>query len=129
MQNKVRYFQLGMVTLLIITCLVIFPGAAAAPFHIPDSTRFTGYKLSDSSRSTDFISHAVASYHANPARFASNYSTTLLVPSSTFDVLDGSSATGISSPDWLPASDYTPFSNNWDDLFPAPIPPGGSCGG
>jgi hypothetical protein len=118
-----------MVTLLVITCLVVFPAAAAASFHIPDSTRFTGYKLSDSSRAADLISHAVASYHANPARFAPNYSTTLSVPTSTFGVLDGSLATGLSSPDWLPASDYTPFSNNWDDLFPSPIPAGGSCGG
>ncbi len=60
MQKKVRFFQLGMVTLLIIMCLVVFPAAAAASFHIPDSTRFTGYKLSDSSRAAGLISHAVA---------------------------------------------------------------------
>jgi hypothetical protein len=118
-----------MVTLLIITCLVVFPAAAAASFHIPDSTRFTGYKLSDSSRAADLISHAVAGYHASPARFASNYSTSLSVPTSTFNVLDGSSATGVSSPDWLPSSDYSPFSSNWDDLFSYPVPAGGSCGG
>jgi hypothetical protein len=129
MQKKVRYFQLGMVTLLIITCLVVFPAAAAATFHIPDSTRFTGYKLSDSSRAAGLMSHAAASYYANPARFASNYSPSLSVPTSTFNLLDGSSAPGLSTPDWLPSSDYTPFGNSWDDLFSSPIPAGGSCGG
>jgi hypothetical protein len=129
MQNKVSYFQLGMVTLLIVTCLVVFPAAAAASFHIPDSTRFAGYRLSDSTRAADLISYTITGYHAIPARFAPNYSTTLSVPTSTFDVLDGSSATGISSPDWLPSSNYSPFSSNWDDLFSSPIPAGGSCGG
>jgi hypothetical protein len=131
MQKKVRYFQLGLVSLLIITFLVIFPAAATISSDNQGSafTRFTSYKLSDPSRAAGLMGHAVLGYYANPARFTSINSTTFSVPTSTFNAPDGSSTPGFSIPDLFPSSDYSSISQNWDDLFSSPTPSGGSCGG
>jgi hypothetical protein len=131
MQKKVRYLGIGMLSLIIIACLVIYPAAAAISFNVPGSAyaRFTSIQVSGSSYATGLMSHAVAGYYANPGRFSVINASTFSVPASTFDFLDGSSTSSLSSADLFPSSDYSSINDGWNDLFPTPTPAyNGGCG-
>jgi hypothetical protein len=95
MQKELRYSLPGIVSLVIITCFVIYPAAAVSSFHVAGS----GYagtnlvKSPDSSTLADLMSHAVASYNDNPDQFSIlTNSTAFSVPLDNFETLDGSSS-------------------------------------
>jgi hypothetical protein len=131
MQKKVRYLGIGIISLIIIACLVIFPAAAAISFNVPGSAymRFNSIQVPGSSYAAGLTSHAVADYYANPARFLVINVSTFSAPASTFNFLDGSSTSSLSSANLFPSSDYSSTNDGWNDLFPTPTPAyNGGCG-
>jgi hypothetical protein len=131
MQKNVRYLGIGMLSLIIIACLVIYPAAAAISFNAPGSAnmRFTSIQVSGSSYAAGLMSHAVADYYANSGRFSIINVSTFSAPASAFNFMDGSSTSSLSSADLFPSSDSSSINDGWNDLFPTPTPAyNGGCG-
>jgi len=97
MQKKVSYVVPGMLLLLIIT-LLIYPVAAAIPFHIqsPAYSRLASYTSSDSFNPAGLTNHPTAGYYLNTARFKSGNTTTFTLAAKTINGLESASTAYIS---------------------------------
>lgn len=132
--QKNRYFVPGMLFLVIILGLSVYPAAATSSLHLVESgySTFNSYSSSDSSGLDSLINNAVASYSADPTQFSTyTASTSLTLPTSNFTQLDESlgSMTSSSGSDLFTSGDASSVEDNWDDLFlPASTASGCGCG-
>jgi hypothetical protein len=118
MQKKVSYIVPGMVSLLIIICLVIAPVAAATPFNLQSSaySRLTSYHSSDSFNPAGLTNHPASGYYVNTARFKSSNTSTFTIAAKTINGLESSSTSYISGME-SSSSTYihTTDSFSWND--------------
>jgi hypothetical protein len=125
MQKRIRVFVPLLLTLVILTCIVTAPAAAAISFQTTGSgySRFlSSPQSSEPMMLTAQMNHAIPGYYANPSRFSTSANLTAFsVPTGSFLVPDGSTGSTFNLSDldssFTSGDSYLTGDDTFDSLF------------